>query len=95
MSRLVKIPIGKQIKPLLGPYMLLGGKTHKIANNWILPDTYTDGTLIVHLESSEGETKPKKKEETTSKKPKPKPTKRPPFTPPKDTKPKTEEDDDQ
>ena len=47
MSRLVKVPVGKQIKPLIGPFMLKGGKTYELQSTWIIPSVYTDGSPIV------------------------------------------------
>ena len=46
MSRLVKVPVGKEIKPLLGPFLLKGGRTYEMQPSWILPEVYTDGSPI-------------------------------------------------
>lgn len=48
MSRLVKVPVGKEIKPLIGPFLLKGGRTYEIQPTWVLPEAYTDGSLISH-----------------------------------------------
>ena len=46
MSRLVKVPAGKEIKPLIGQFMLKGGKTYELQPSWVLPEVYTDGSAI-------------------------------------------------
>ena len=46
MSRLINIPQGKEIKPLLGAYLLKGGRSYEIPAGWHMPQTYTDGTPI-------------------------------------------------
>lgn len=53
MSRLVKVPVGKQIKPLTGPFILKGGKTYELQQSWILPEVYTDGSPIATVEAVE------------------------------------------
>lgn len=63
MSRQINIPKGKEIKPLLGAYLLKGGRSYEIPENWHLPSTYTDGTLIDWGFSEE----PVKKEESFKK----------------------------